>query len=187
MEHPQPSGSGSSGLTEAEDPVATSPGVSRIFHRLSGLSLWLMIGFTLSEVAARSLFNRSFGLSDEVGGYLLIALAFLSLPACHAEKMFHGVEFIQTRLSSNGRAVSGLLFDVLCLGCASILLWQAIRLVGRSYRSGETSQMGLEIPLWMPQSLIAIGLAALVWALLVSIGGAVQRPRVCQPEPVHES
>ncbi len=81
-------------------------------------------------------------------------------------KVFHQVEFIQARLTPHARAVSALAFDLLCLLCTAVLLWQMARLVGNSWRSGEMSQNGLDIRLWIPQGVVVIGLAGLVWALL---------------------
>jgi TRAP-type C4-dicarboxylate transport system permease small subunit len=134
--------------------------------RASELSLWSMMVLTFSEVVARTLFHHSFGLADEIGGYLLIALTFLSLAACHVHKVFHQVEFIQARLSLRDRIRSTIAFDLLCLFCTGVLLWQMSRLVGNSWRSGEMSQNGLDIELWIPQSVVVIGLAGLAWSLL---------------------
>ncbi len=132
---------------------------------VAGAALWGMLGVTFAEVVARSVFQRSLGLSDEIGGYFLIALTFFSLPACHARKVFHQVEFILARLTDRQRLRLELAFDVACLACTSVLVWQCARLTGNTWQSGETSQNGLDIPVWLPQSLMVIGLAGLVWAL----------------------
>ena len=51
------------------------------------------------DIVTRSLFNFSFEISDELGGYLLVVIAFVSLPVCQASDSFHRVELVQSRLS----------------------------------------------------------------------------------------
>lgn len=136
--------------------------------RLSELAVWALVVITFSEIVARTFWNHSFGLSDEIGGYLLIALLFMSLPACHVGKVFHQVELILGRLSPRWHLVSALAIDVLSLFCIAVLTWQMARLAGNSWRSGELSINGLDIPLWIPQSVVTVGMAGLVWALLRS-------------------
>ncbi len=140
--------------------------VERVLLQLASLSLWAMMTVTLVEIVARGVFHASLGIADEIGGYLLVALAFLSLPACHAGRVFHQVEFVLARLAPRQRLAFGVVFDLLCLACAAALVWQCARLVLNSVRSGEVSQNGLDIPLWIPQSLMVLGLAGLAWALV---------------------
>src|ERR1700683_3217462 len=65
------------------------------------------------DILTRSLFNFSFEISDELGGYLLVVISFVSLPVCQISDSFHHVELVQSRLSPFGRAVSRVIFDLL--------------------------------------------------------------------------
>src|SRR5262249_25509579 len=49
----------------------------------SEIALVVMLVLIAVDIVTRSLFNFSFEVSDEVGGYMLVAIAFLSLSACH--------------------------------------------------------------------------------------------------------
>src|SRR5258707_15127482 len=57
------------------------------------------------DILTRSLFNFSFEISDELGGYMLVVISFVSLPVCQISDSFHHVELVQSRLSPFGRAV----------------------------------------------------------------------------------
>lgn len=159
--------------------AARSGRVERASLVIANASLWGMLGITFAEVVART-FHFSLGLSDEVGGYLLATLTFFSLPACHAEKVFHQVEFLLSRLSARKRLVLELVFDVLCVACTAVLLWQCGRLAMNSLRSGELSQNGLDIPLWIPQTAVAVGLLGLAWAVTRTFVNGVRLMRTCK-------
>ena len=126
----------------------------------------VLILITASEVAARSLFGFSFGISDEIGGYLVVIITFLALSVCETGDVYHRVDFIQSRLPGWARAISRLIFDVLCFLAMLIVLWQTIRLVNNSYVLEEEAPTILATPLWIPRLFMPIGAAAVCWALL---------------------
>ena len=43
--------------------------------------------------------NFSFEIADELGGYMLVVMTFVSLSVCQVNNAFHRVELIQARLS----------------------------------------------------------------------------------------
>ena len=70
------------------------------------------------DILTRSLFNFSFEISDELGGYMLVVIAFVSLPVCQISDSFHHVELVQSRLSPFGRANCWTPAGVRPMGCA---------------------------------------------------------------------
>ena len=50
-----------------------------------------------TDIFTRSLFNFSFEISDELGGYMLVVITFLSLSVCQVNDSFHHVELVQSR------------------------------------------------------------------------------------------
>lgn len=118
------------------------------------------------EVVSRAVFNYSFQIADEVGGYMLVALAFFSLSVCQVHNSFHGVEFIQNRLPGRARLLSSVLFDLVMLGCAAILLWQMVRYEISLWNAGSRAGTYLRTPLWLPALPMALGMAAFAWSLL---------------------
>ena len=115
----------------------------------SEAALLVMLVLIAVDIVTRSLFNFSFEVSDEVGGYMLVVIAFLSLPACHVHGSFHQVEFVQAQLSPRGRSLSRLIFGLLALAACVLLAWQFIRLEMTSWRFGDVA------PLLVDQAVIA--------------------------------
>jgi TRAP-type C4-dicarboxylate transport system permease small subunit len=121
------------------------------------------------EVIARNVFGTSLQISDEVVGYLLVAITFLSMPVAEAHGAFHRVELVQMRLGRRGQLISQTVFDLLSLAASVAVTWQLIRLVMNSWRSADVAATLLQTPLWLPQSVMGLGMALLCLALLRSI------------------
>ena len=66
-----------------------------------------------ADIFTRYLLNFSFEVADELGGYMLVVMTFVSLSVCQVTNSFHQVELVQARLSQRGRALSAAFFDVL--------------------------------------------------------------------------
>jgi TRAP-type C4-dicarboxylate transport system permease small subunit len=150
-------------------PVAGASIVDRISEAACGLFLVATIALIAMEVIARNVFGTSLQISDEVVGYLLVAITFLSMPVAEAHGAFHRVELVQMRLGRRGQLISQTVFDLLSLAASVVVTWQLIRLVMNSWRSADVAATLLQTPLWLPQSAMGLGMALLCLALLRSI------------------
>jgi len=130
------------------------------------LALVVMLAVVGLDIITRSLFNFSFEISDELGGYLLVVITFVSLPVCQVNDSFHHVAFVQTRLSPLGRAISHVIFDTLSLVFSGLLLWQLVRFEITSWRFDDHAPTYLATPLWIPRAAMLIGVAALCASVL---------------------
>jgi TRAP-type C4-dicarboxylate transport system permease small subunit len=135
------------------------------------LAMIVMIG---AEAIARNILGTSLQVTDEVGGYLLVALTFLSMSVAESHGAFHRVEFVQMRLSPSARIVSQIIFDLISLAASALVTWQLIRLALNSFRAEDVAPTPLATPLWMPQSSMGIGMALLCLALLRTIAAKVR-------------
>ena len=133
---------------------------------LCALFLVAMIVLIGAEAIARNVFHTSLQVTDEVGGYLLVALTFLSMPVAEAHGAFHRVELIQSRLGLPARIVSQIVFDLMSLIASGLVTWQLTRLVLNSWRAEDVAPTPLQTPLWMPQAAMALGMALLCFALI---------------------
>lgn len=148
---------------------SASPGesfIERACLDLCEIALIGMVGLTFVEVVLRGGFHVSLEITDELGGYLLSALTFLSLPVALIGRAFHQVEYVQGRLGPRGRTLSQILFTTLSLVFALVLDWQLARLVLRSYVSDVTAPTLLGTPLWLPQSAMVLGTTLLSLSLV---------------------
>jgi TRAP-type C4-dicarboxylate transport system permease small subunit len=144
---------------------------------LCGLALVGMIGLIAAEAVARNLFGFSLQITDEVGGYLLVAVAFLSLSVAQAHGAYHEVELLQARLPARARLLSALLFDVLSLAACLVLAWQLVRLELNTWRSEDVAPTPLGTPLWLPQLVMPVGAAIVSLTLLRTVLGRLRRLR----------
>jgi TRAP-type C4-dicarboxylate transport system permease small subunit len=129
------------------------------------------------DIVTRTLLNFSFEISDELGGYLLVVITFVSLPVCQINDSFHHVELVQSRLSPLGRAISHVIFDLLSLAFCGLLLWQLVRFEISSYRFDDHAPTYLATPLWVPQAVMMLGAAALCFSVVRTLAADVARLR----------
>ncbi len=134
-------------------------------------ALFLIVSIVLiaAEAIARNVFATSFQITDEVCGYLLVALTFLSMSVAEAHGAFHRVGLVQTRLSIAARLISQMVFDFISLVASALVTWQLYRLVSNSWRAEDVAPTPLQTPLWLPQSTMAIGMLLLCFALIRTI------------------
>lgn len=151
--------------------------VERLCKYICVAAIAVMLIVVAVDVITRSLFNFSFEVSDELGGYLLATITFVSLPVCQANDSFHHVELVQARLSPRGRAVSHLIFDLLSLAFCGLLLWQLVRFEIASWRFDDHAPTYLGTPLWIPRAAMLVGSAALCFSMLRTLLADIRRIR----------
>jgi TRAP-type C4-dicarboxylate transport system permease small subunit len=151
--------------------------VERISKVACVAALIVMLVVVAVDILTRSLLNFSFEISDELGGYLLVVICFVSLPVCQASGSFHRVELVQSRLSPFGRAVSHVIFDLLSLAFCALLLWQLVRFEMSSFRFGDRAPTYLATPLWIPQAAMMLGAAAVCFTMLRTLAADIARLR----------
>lgn len=157
--------------------MTTRPLYSRsAFIRLVAFQKWvcgfLIVAMALliaSEVVSREVFDYSLQVTHELAGYLLVAVAFLSIGVSLHERALFRVEFLFARLPKRGQAVLQLVFDLLALGFGSLLLYQLIQFVASSYSRGFKEATILATPLYLPQIVMPVGVSLMIMVLLAQI------------------
>jgi TRAP-type transport system small permease protein len=151
--------------------------VERLCNLACMMALIVMLGVIGVDIITRALLNFSFEVSDELGGYMLVVITFLSLPVCQINNSFHHVEFVQSRLSARGRAISHAIFDLLSLAFGLALLWQLVRFEMSSWRFDDHAPTYLATPLWIPRLAMAVGAAALLFSMARTLMADIARLR----------
>ena len=151
---------------------------ARPFDLIERISLWLsafcLIGMAvlmLLEVVLRGALNSTTEHSDELVGYLLVGISFLSLALCQSLGAFHRVEMVQMRLGPRGRAISALVFDILSFGYVALTDWYFLQFVISSYDREAAAPTMLATPLWIPETAMIVGATL----LLIVLGRAIVR------------
>ncbi len=162
-------------------PIAGESVIDTASEAVCSLFLLAMIVMIGAEAIARNVLHTSLQITDEVGGYLLVALTFLSMSVAEAHGAFHRVEFVQMRLSPSARIVSQIVFELISLAASALITWQLIRLALNSLRTEDVAPTPLATPLWMPQTSMGIGMALLCLALLRTIAAKIRYLRAGAP------
>jgi TRAP-type C4-dicarboxylate transport system permease small subunit len=152
----------------SHEPIPAGP-VERLCRLVCEITLLVMVVFVGLDILTRTLFNYSFEVADEVGGYMLVSLAFFSLAVTQINDGFHRVEFLQDLLPERWRLVSRVAFDLVTLVFVGILFWIFARFGLNSWNAGNTSPTTLMTPLWLPQLPMTLGLLAFALAIIRTV------------------
>ncbi len=139
------------------------------------VAIVVMAAIVILEIVTRNFFGFSFEMSEELGGYIIVGISFLSLPVCQVYHSYHHVQFVQARLSPRMQALSHVIFDLLSLLFCVVLVWQLTRFVAASHRAEDIAPTLLATPLWIPQAIMPIGMVAATISLLRSLWGNWRR------------
>lgn len=157
---------------EAEAGRSGSEGpIEKICKLLCAAAIIVMLAVIGEDVLSRGIWNTSLELSDEIGGYMLIALAFLGLAVVKTDNAFHRTDFFTSKLPRKGQVAFMILFDILSLGVAAILLWQYYRYTASRFASGSTAPTRLGTQQWIPAVPMVLGVAAYGLAIIKSLIG----------------
>lgn len=151
--------------------------VERACQLICELGIVALAVIVLTEIVTRNVFDFSFQISDEVGGYIVVGLTFLALPVCQARQAYHHVMFVQARLSRGVREWLNLAFDLLSLAFCLMLIWELGWQAVQTWQTGDIAPTELGTPLWIPQAVMPIGCLVLCLVLLRGIGIRLRRLR----------
>jgi len=149
--------------------------IEKVCKVLCVVAIVVMLVVIGEDILSRGIWNTSLELSDEIGGYMLIAATFLGLSLAKTHGAFHKTDFFQSRLPPNARVVAQILFDLLSLGVALILLWQYFRYTKTRFDSGSTAPTRLGTPQWIPAVPMVLGMAAYALAIVRSVIGNLRK------------
>ena len=154
--------------------------VCKVAMVLAGTATFVMMLLVTVEVLSRNIFNVSTMIADEMGSYLLVALTFLGLAPTLRDGGFIRVDVYRERTRGAVRAGLDVAIVLLAVGYTVILDWYLWGLAANSYRLGTTSIQVARTPLWIPQTVMAIGgtllLAELLSSLALVLAGANAEP-----------
>jgi TRAP-type C4-dicarboxylate transport system permease small subunit len=148
---------------------AVSIALSRAGALAAIVILVLSVGIILVEIVLRTLFAMSTLVSTEYVAYGMAAMSFLALGECLDRGGLIRLAMIFSVLPERPRRALEALVCLLTLGAIFVPLWYFGRSVVLNYRSGFTSGTISEMPLWIPEFGMWIGIA-IFWLRLLSYG-----------------
>ena len=132
--------------------------VTRALHALAAACMIGMCLLTLSEITARSLFDRSLSFVWETGSYLLGASWFLAAPYTLRTDGHVRVSLINQQLGERGSRILDFLATAAGIVITVVLFVSLSQLTFDSIKYGRTSFTPMQTPLFIPQAVLAVGM-----------------------------
>ncbi len=132
---------------------------------MAGMTLHIIV-----EILLRYFFSTSTFVLDEFVGYGVAAMTFLALGYTFEHNVLIRVNFILLKVRS---ALARKTLEISCVVTTLVLcsfiaryFWRSI---SRHFERGSTSETIAQVPLWIPESLILIGLVIFVIQMLAYV------------------
>ncbi len=144
----------------------TGPAAARIWLRrlygacaaLGGMLFVGIAGFILYQLGSE-VFDYIPRSADEFAGYCMAASAFLALAYTFDAGEHIRVTLIAHRLRGAARRSLDVFAMVVSAGLSAYLAWYMVKMTWVSWQLHETTQGLIALPLWIPQSGMALGAA----------------------------
>jgi len=186
-----PPESGETGASTGIDP-ATPRALLPLARALAAANR-VMVGFGMlallaaslvltSSVVTRYLFKASTDWQDETAVFLLVGATFLCGAFVQSIRGHVGIEAVSTLLSKRADAMRRILVDLLCLAFCALFAWKSWTLLHEAWVDKQTTSSSWAPPLWIPYSLMTIGMTLLALQLVVHLAASVNRARAVAAE-----
>ena len=139
---------------------------------LAHLAMWgvfAMMLLVVVDVFLRAVANRSTLIAEEMGGYLLVLIAYLGMAETLRQGRHIHVDIVTKKLTVKVRAWLDAGLSLIALVALIVVIWRAVIMVYGSY-AGNVIIPGIFLtPVYLPQILVVVGLAALALQCIVGL------------------
>jgi TRAP-type C4-dicarboxylate transport system permease small subunit len=144
--------------------------VTEIFsgHVQAWLTMALVL-LVMVDVTSRYLMQNPLAISDEYGGFCLVAITCIGLAYAWKTRSHVRVEFITKKLPIGSRRWLRLITLFLAIAFTGFMVYGSIKLVNISLMFGTRSTSWLRTPVAWPQMTIIIGAILMFFQLVVEI------------------
>ena len=126
-----------------------------------------MLGHILLEIVLRSVFNTSTYVLDEFVGYGVAASTFLGLGYTLKDGGLIRVSLVLARIRNRAmRQLVELLCIVACFSLFALIWTNFWNSIVRNWTRGAVSETVAEVPMWIPEGLLLLGLTIFLLQLL---------------------
>jgi TRAP-type C4-dicarboxylate transport system permease small subunit len=151
-------------------------GVDCFSSFLAHFAMWgvfAMMLLVVVDVFLRAVANRSTLIAEEMGGYLLVLIAYLGMAETLRQGRHIHVDIITKKLPVKVRAWLDAGLSLIALVALIVVIWRAVIMVYGSY-AGNVIIPGIFLtPVYLPQILVVVGLAALALQCILALCGKV--------------
>jgi TRAP-type C4-dicarboxylate transport system permease small subunit len=150
----------------------------QVVERFAIAAGWCLLGLSVLvtvEVLGRRFFDFSTQGADEIGGYVLAAVAGLGFSYALFENAHVRIELVLGRLSASAQAVLAVVTLAVMSSYCVFLAWQAGTVVAKSVAFHSRAPTPLQTPLVYPQAVWAVAMGLFALAALVLLIKSVRR------------
>ena len=148
---------------------------------LAGLVLLAIIALTMAEVVSRYVLRNPLILSDELGGYALVAISCLGLAYCSMERGHIRITFVVERFPPRTAGWIRLVTLTLGLVFVAVAAWVSWQFLADSFTRNMRSNSMLMTPLKWPQMALPVGFTLFALVMLAQLVRAIQDLRAGRP------
>src|SRR5712671_6202168 len=133
-------------------------------------------GFVLTySVIVRYFLKISTDWQDETSVFLIVGAVFMSAAAVQARRGHVGIEAVAVLLSRRANRVRLFLVDLVSLAFCVYFAWKSWTLLHEAWVDDYHSGSTWGPPLWIPYSLMTVGMALLSIQILLQVMGELRR------------
>ncbi len=158
-------------------PEVAERGIARVFtgladlmFKISAVALIVAAIVLTGGVIYSHMTHRGVEWQDEVTIYLIAGAIFLSAASVQARRGHIGIEVLDHLLSPRVNAVRRAIIDALVFGFCLFFAWKAGGLLAEAWIEGQTSQSSWGPPLWVPYTVLTIGMVLLALQVGFQVG-----------------
>ena len=148
--------------------------LSRVANWIAMLALVYMFLHIGLEIVLRNVFSTSTFVLDEFVGYAVSIMTFMALGETLRRREHIRVTLLTNRVAHGPRCALFAFGYFSCVAVASLGLWFIGQSVLRNYTRGTTSSSIAEIPQWIPQAFVFVGLLVFALQALALFIGALK-------------
>jgi TRAP-type C4-dicarboxylate transport system permease small subunit len=136
---------------------------------LSSIALVVASGVLTYSVISRYFLHWSSDWQDEMSVFLIVGAVFMSAAAVQAQRGHVGIESIVSLLSPVANRWRQIVVDIATFVFCAYFSWKSALLLHEAWVDGYRSSSTWQPPLWIPYSLMTVGMTLLTVQLLLQI------------------
>ena len=167
-------------ILETQEPTSI---VGRFFSFLGficELFLAAMVVLTTLEVLLRVSTGVSLNISEELCGYLLVGVSFFSFGIATFKGQLLRVDLMIARLSLRMQIMITFVFETVSLLVSVVVFYQVLKMALSTLSRGNVSDTWLQMPLFIPQFAMPLGMAGVIYALIHRLARGVSQLKKSQ-------
>ncbi|XPV74952.1 MAG: TRAP transporter small permease subunit [Desulfovibrio sp.] len=136
---------------------------------MSSIFMVLIVALIMTEIVLRAVTGGSTLVASEYSGYFLVALTVLGFAYTLKDEAHIRITLVHSRLSPSAQRVLDIFVALVALGVTIYACTYAVDMVYDSYALEMTADTISETELWIPQTVVPLGLAMLGLQLVAYI------------------